>query len=421
MVTMAVKMTPKGMRDFLSEEMIAREWVVEKITEVFRLYGFRPLDTPALEYMGTLKAKSGEEIAGQIFKLEDDEIGLRFDLTVPLARVAANSAFPKPFKRYYVSTAWRKEEPQKGRMREFWQADADIIGTKGMRAEVELLNLANDAIIALGFERPVFLLNNRKILDALASKIGFESEKDLVFRLLDKIDKLGLEKVREDMEKILGKKKGDALFDLLAAKGPNTEKIEIAKKISEDGAKELEEIIANADGLDIEVDFFLVRGLGYYTGPIFEIKLSDEIGSVGGGGRYDDLLGLYGQGDCATGISLGIERLMYLIKERDAKEKEGKGGAKKTYTKIFVASVKGYFEQSAKIAEEFRKNGIAAEVDLNERNLGKQFEYANALGIKFVAIVGEKEVKENKITLRDMVSGKEDMVEIGEAIRKVNA
>lgn len=413
MINMAEKLTPKGMKDYLPEEMLVREQAIEKITGVYRLYGFRPLDTPALEYISTLKAKSGDEIAGQIFKLEDDEIGLRFDLTVPLARVAANSALPKPFKRYCISTVWRKEEPQKGRMREFWQADADIIGSKSMRSEAELLNLANDALLALGFEKPLFLINNRKILDALAQKLDFENEKGTVYRLLDKIDKIGLEKVREDMEKLLGKEKGDSLFDLLAAKGSNSELIETAKKISEEGAKELEEIVANAQGINVKIDFFLVRGLGYYTGPVFEIKLSDDIGSVGGGGRYDNLLGLYGQNDYATGISLGIERLMYLIKEREAKN------AQKTYTKIFIASVKGYYPQSAKIAEEFRKAGIPAESDLNERNLGKQFDYANSLGIKYVAIVGEKETKENKLTLRDMESGKEEMISIEEAVKKV--
>ncbi len=411
MITMVEKLTPKGMRDFLPEEMIAREQVLEQVVRVFRLYGFRPLDTPALEYMSTLRAMSGEEIAGQIFKIEDDEIGLRFDLTVPLARIASNSAIPKPFKRYCISTVWRKEEPQKGRMREFWQADADIIGSKSMRSEAELLKIANSALLALGFEKPRFLLNNRKILDALAAKIGFESEKEIVFRLLDKMDKLGKEKVREDLEKLVGKEKGDMLFDALTAEGTNAEKIAAAKKISEGGAGELEEIVANANGLDVEVDFFLVRGLGYYTGPVFEIKLGNEIGSVGGGGRYDNLLALYGQGDYATGISLGIERLMYLIEKMDAKEKCGK----KTYTKVFVASVKGFYVQSAAIAEEFRKNGIAAEVDLNERNLGKQFDYANSLGINYVAIVGEKEAKEGKITLRDMETGEEKMVTAKEA------
>lgn len=402
------KLTPKGMKDFLPEEMIVREEVIEKITQVYRLYGFRPLGTPALEYLSTLKAKSGDEIAGQIFKIEEDEIGLRFDITVPLARVAATNALPKPFKRYCISNVWRKEEPQKGRMREFWQADADIIGSKSMRAEVELLRLANDALAALGFEKPQFILNNKKILNEVAKKLEFENEKDMVFRLLDKAGKLDLEKIREDVEKLIGNEKTKALFDLLVTTGTNTEKIEIAKKISVEGAKELEEIIANVNELDIKIDFFLVRGLGYYTGPIFEIKLGDEIGSVGAGGRYDNLLEIYGQGDFATGVSLGIERIIYLIRNKKNKE---------TYTRVFVACVKGYFKQSEKIADKFRKAGISSEIDLNERTLGKQFEYANALGIKYVVIVGEKEIMENKVTLRDMETGKEEMLTVEEVIK----
>ncbi|MEW6528989.1 MAG: histidine--tRNA ligase [Candidatus Micrarchaeota archaeon] len=423
---MLKKLTPKGMRDFLPEEMIIREWVLEKIATIYRLYGFRPLSTPALEYMSTLEAKSGDEILGQIFKLENEEVGLRFDLTVPLARVAATNAIPKPFKRYSISAVWRKEEPQKGRMREFWQADADIIGSKNMRSESELLVLANDAIIALGFDKPLFILNNRKILDALVTRFGVEDKKNMIFRLLDKIDRFGLKKVREDIEKLMEKTNADALFDVLAVQGTNTEKLAVAKKINEEAAKELEEIIVNAKtadaGLNIIIDFFLVRGLEYYTGPIFEIKLSDNIGSVGGGGRYDNLLGFYGQNDYATGISLGIERLIYLIKERENKEQKQetkKRTIKKTYTRVFVASVKGCFDQSVKIAGEFRKNGISTEVDLNERSLSKQFDYANALDIEYVAIVGEKEIKENKIRLRNMRSGAEELITLGKAMEKI--
>lgn len=408
-----MKLTPKGMRDILPEEAIVREQVIEKIRNVFRLYGFAPIETPALEYISTLKAKSGEEIAGQIFKLEDEEIGLRFDLTVPLARLVANNSFPKPFKRYCIAPVWRKEEPQKGRMREFWQADADITGSVGTGAEAELLNLANDAITALGFGKPLFLLNNRKILDALAENLGFESKKEILFRLLDKIGKIGKERVRKDIENLIGKEKSDALFEALGADGSNMEKVEYAKKISKEGAKELEEIIADCPNLNVKVDLFLIRGLGYYTGPIFEVKLSDEIGSVGGGGRYDDLLELYGQKDYATGISLGIERLMHLIKERGAEEKT------KTYTRIFIASVKGYSGQALKIADEFRKAGIPCETDLNKRDLRKQFEFANALGIKYMGIIGERETKENKITLRDMKTGNEKMMTIGEIKQKV--
>lgn len=415
---MSEKLTLKGMRDFLPEEMILREKVVEAITNVYRLYGYRPIETPALEYLSTLKAKSGDEIAGQIFKLEDEEAGLRFDLTVPLARVAANNALQKPFKRYCISKVWRKEEPQKGRMREFWQADVDVIGSKSMRSEAELLLVAKDALAAIGFEKPVFLLNNRKILNTLAAKIGFEENKETVFRLLDKVEKIGMERVRKDINGLIGENKVEKLFEVLGTRGSNEEKLKKAKEICEEGALELEEIVTNAKGLDVKVDFFLVRGLGYYTGPIFEIKLGDDIGSVGGGGRYDNLLGLYGQNDYATGISLGIERLIYLIKEREAKKTDAK--PEKTYTKVFVASVKGFYREAVKIAEEFRKNKISAETDLNERNLSKQFDYANSLGIKYVAVVGEKEVKEGKITLRNMESGKEELLYVNEAVKVVS-
>ncbi|MFA5077207.1 MAG: histidine--tRNA ligase [Candidatus Micrarchaeia archaeon] len=410
---MSEKLTLKGMRDYLPEEMMLREMVVDTITKVFRLYGYRPLETPAIEYMSTLKAKSGDEIAGQIFKLEGEEAGLRFDLTVPLARVAANNALPKPFKRYCISKVWRKEEPQKGRMREFWQADVDVVGSKSMRSEAELIKVANDALMALGFKKPLFLLNNRKILDALAAKLGFADEKETVFRLLDKMDKIGIERVRADLGGILGKKNCDGLFSVLAIEGSNEEKLGKAGEISPEGAKELREIVENCPGLEVKVDFFLVRGLGYYTGPVFEVKLSDDIGSVGGGGRYDNLLGLYGQGDCATGISLGIERLLYLLKDK-AGEKNGK-----TYTRIFVASVKGCCGYAEEVAQMFRKAGVETETDLNERALGKQFDYANSLGIKYVAVVGEKEKQAKKITLRDMESGAEEMMDVGKAMEKV--
>lgn len=409
---MMKKFTPKGMRDFLPDEMIVREQVIEKIKNVFRNYGFRPLGTPALEYIDILKAKSGDEIAGQIFKIENDEIGLRFDVTVPLARVGANFAFPKPFKRYAIAPVWRREEPQKARMREFWQADADIIGCKSMRAECELIELSNDALSELGFEKPVFILNNRKILDAVAKKLDFEKQKAQIFRFFDKIDKIGLEKVRENIEKTIGENKTDLIFQILSSKSNNKEKIEIAKKLNEEAGKELEEIINNTNA-NIEINFFLVRGLDYYTGPVFEIKLSKEIGSVGGGGRYDTLLELYGQGDYATGISLGIERLMYLIREKKQKT------SRKTYTQLFVASIPGYFKQSKSIVDKCRQKGIPAEIDLNERSLKKQFDYANSLGIEYIVIVGERESKQNKIILREMKSGNEELLTFEDLIKKL--
>ena len=401
-----MNVTPKGMRDFLPEDMVLREKLIGTIKDVYKKYGFQPMETPAMETLDTLKAKAGDEVEKQIFIVEDD-MGMRFDLTVPLARVVANTSFPRPFKRYQISRAWRKEEPQKGRFREFWQADADIIGTKGMRAEAELLTMAKEVLDMLGFKKPVILINNRKILETLVVKLGIDDKKVEVFRLLDKIDKIGEEEVKKQLSDVIGKNKVKELFSSIEIKGNNKKKIEAAKKIDEEGAKELEEILELCNAT---VDLALVRGLGYYTGPVFEIKLSKEIGSVAAGGRYDGLLAIYGQGDSATGISFGIDRLVTLMKK----------GESEPFAKVFVACVKpNIYKDAVKIAEKFRKGGIPTEVDLNERNLKKQFDYANALNIPYMAIVGERELKQKKINLRDMETGKEKLVSVEEAIKMV--
>ena len=405
-----MKQTPKGMRDILPEDAIVRREVFEIIERVYRKYGFVPLETPAMEYLATLRAKAGEEIDKQIFVLKDEELGLRFDLTVPLARVAATNAFAKPFKRYAFAPVWRYEEPQKGRFREFWQADIDTVGTKGMRAEAELLTAAREALIALGFKELKIILNNRKILDALAAKLGIENKKEAVFRLLDKIDKAGEDAVKKEMNDVIGSEKTKKLFEIFDVRGDNKKKLQIARNISEEGANELEEIISLCS-FEIEINLSMVRGLGYYTGPVFEIKAGD-IGSIAGGGRYDKLLGIYGQEDYATGISLGIERIVALLKEKREKQK--------TYTKVFVANAKPEFYKDAiKAAKEMRDAGISTEADLNERNLKKQFDYANAMQIPYMMIIGERELKEKKFTLRDMKTGKEEKLELSKIIGKL--
>lgn len=407
-----MKLTPKGMRDIGPEDMILREEVLEKIRSVFRSYGYRPLETPAMEYLDTLRAKAGSEVDKQIFVIEGGEYGLRFDLTVPLARYASTTDQHKPFKRYAIDVVWRKEEPQRGRFREFYQADADIIGSASMRSEAELLSIARDVCVSFGFDKPKIMLNNRKILDGIASSLGIEGEdKGEMFRVLDKLDKIGEAEVEKVLREFLGKKT-DELLKIIRAKGENKTKLEIAKKYSLDGAKEVEEILSLCD-FDVEFDMFLVRGLGYYTGPVYEIKLSKDIGTVIAGGRYDNLLGVYGQGSPAVGISVGIERLTTLITER---EKE----RRKTETRLLIAAVKPeQYPESVRAAERFRKAGISCETDLNERNLRKQFDYANALGIPYVAVLGEKEISQKKITLKDMKSGKEELVSMEQAIERV--
>jgi histidyl-tRNA synthetase len=407
-----MKLTPKGMRDILPEDMLIRKQVIERIERIYRRYGFRPMETPALEYLDTLKAKAGEEADKQIFSLEGEKLALRFDLTVPLARVSATNTFPKPFKRYAIERVWRREEPQRGRFREFWQADVDIIGSASMRCEAELLGIAREVCNEFGFGKPQMLVNNRKILDALADKLKLGKKKADVFRALDKLDKMGEGEVRSEISDIIGNAGAQELFALIRTEGSNEQKLAAARKLSEEGAAELEQIVELCD-FDVDVDLSLVRGLGYYTGPVFEIKLAKGMGTVVAGGRYDNLLGIYGQADCATGISVGIERLITLILERD-------GNDKKTYSRLFVATPKKeLYPEAARIAYQLRIAGIEVETDLAERNLRKQFDYANSLGIPNIAIIGEREIAEGKITLRNMESGKEEGLGIKEAIKKL--
>jgi len=410
-----MKLTPKGMRDIGPEDMFVREEVVGKIRRMFQLYGYRPLETPAMEYLETLRAKAGEEVDKQIFVIEGGEYGLRFDLTVPLARYAAATDAPKPFKRYAIDVVWRKEEPQRGRFREFYQADADIIGSSSMRCEAELLSIASTLCISFGFGKPRILMNNRKILEGIAAKLELGKNKDETFRVLDKLDKIGEAEVERLLNEILGKKKAKELLDIVNTKGDNKKKLAIAEKYSPEGAKELDEILTICENsFDIEVSLPLARGLGYYTGPVFEIKLSEGIGTVIAGGRYDNLIGVYGQPAPATGISIGIERLVTLITER-------KKATKKTDTRVFLAVVKPelYTYTLENVAAKFRIAGVECETDLNERNLHKQFDYANSLSIPYVAIIGEREMKNGTVTLRDMASGKEESLKVEEALKRL--
>ena len=403
------------MRDISPEDMYTRQEVISKIKSIFVNYGFRPLETPALEYLSTLKAKAGDEADKQIFVIDGSEYGLRFDLTVPLARYASATDAPKPFKRYCIDRVWRREEPQRGRFREFYQADADIIGCESTRAEIELLSLARNVCIAFGFAKPKIMINSRKILDGIAKSLDFEDKKPEVFRILDKLDKIGEDEVERLLSDLLGEK-ASKLLQIVKSSGDNKKRLEIAQKFSKEGADELAEIVSGCP-FEIEVDLFLVRGLGYYTGPVYEIKLAEGMGTAVAGGRYDNLLGVYGQGAAAVGISVGIERLITLLSERKSSTE-----IKRTDTKVFVASVKpDFYQYSVLVADQLRGANISSETDLNCRNLRKQFDYANSLGIRYVAIVGEKEKSANSITLRDMKDGSEQLLTISNAIKKLQA
>jgi len=398
---------PKGMRDFLPDEAAKREWAAGVIKSTYRRFGFVPMETPALESVEVLERKCGEEIKGQLFRMDDGRTALRFDLTVPLSRVASSNTFKKPFKRYCIAPVWRREEPQKGRFREFYQADADIIGCPTVRAEAELIACACAAISELGFSGAVVRLNDRRVITKIAQSLLPNKEGE-VLRILDKREKIG-DDATVEMLVAAGARQKDAqkLVESLTAAGKNDARLALAAKYSPEAAESLKgilELVQEYGKIDVAIDLSLVRGLGYYTGAIFEISLGKEMGSVAGGGRYDNLLSMYGQGDSAVGISLGFERLMALMGARAA-EKRG----------VFVAAVKDEFYPYALfVAAKLRAAGVECQTDLNARSLKKQMDYA-AGRCRYIAVVGEREKKEGKATLRDLDSGKEELLSVEDA------
>ncbi len=386
---MLMRRTPKGMRDFLPEDMLLRERIFRIIRETYREFGFRPIETPAMEHLKVLEAKGGEEITGQIFRLDDKELGLKFEHTISLARMVSQHSFPKPFKAYQIGKVWRREEPQKGRYREFYQADADIIGTKDMRAEAELLHMAERTLERLGFPNVIFALSNRKVLNDIMKKKGLQEKTSKIMRVLDKLDKIGEEEVRKELKEL----NAEEILALLKT-SDNEEALKVAEKFSEQGGKELKELLELYPKATI--DLTMARGLAYYTGPIFEIKSKESSISIGGGGRYDEMISLFGAGDYATGISLGIDRIALLL-----------GTDKKTPTKVFIANLEGFYTNAVELADYLRANKINAETDLNKRTLRKQLDYANSLEIPYLIVVGKKEAESKEYKLKTMATGEE--------------
>lgn len=424
---------PKGTRDYLTEDMILRENILNTLKNIFEKYGFEPLDTPAFETFELLATKSGEGVIEQIFQFKDKagrDLGLRFDLTVPLARVvASNPQLSKPYKRYAIGPAWRYEEPQSGRMRQFYQADIDICGSSSMEADVECIVCTIDCFKSLGFKKFAVRINNRKILDGILELIGVEKEKNLeTFRIIDKMDKIGEDGVRKELEKKkFTEKQIEKLLELILRKGDFLERLNEGKrilkgiKIAEQGIKELEEIykLSKYYGISefIALDFSLARGLDYYTGPIFELveETKKLIGTLAAGGRYDNLIEQFGgRPTPATGISLGIERIFQLMKER-------KISGSKTKVKVFIANVGDESkEEVVKIAQMLRNKGISCQIDLMNRNLTKQLEYADNAGVPFALVVGEREIKKKKFKLKDMKKKSEKELSLEEIARELS-
>ncbi len=421
----------KGVRDFPPDEMFLRNKVFSTIKKVYESYGYLPFETPAFEKLSILKRKSGEEIAGQLFEIKNADYALRFDLTIPFARYVSNSSMPLPFKRYCISRVWRREEPQKGRYREFYQADIDIAGSKSIKCEAELIDIAIQCLIELGFNKFEISVhvNHRAILDNFYSSFSLpQQNKAKFFRILDKLDKIGLSGVQELLSQEFSQDFVKKVKEFLSLSSKsNQEILYYFKGLSEQAATELSDLLdLSSFASNIRMDPSLVRGLDYYTGSVFEIRLSKEIGSCGGGGRYDNLLGLYGQDIPAVGISLGIERIIFLLKQKN-KHNVSQG------TRIFIADFPNSSKQDKQyiqnVAKKLRELNLVIETNLTNRSLKKQLDYCNARSIPFCIILGSKEREDSTINLKNMKTGEsfiftfdeQGLIKLKEYVRKNQA
>jgi len=413
---------PKGFRDFLPQQMILRREMMRTMSTIFERYGFVPLDTPCLEYARTLEGKYGEEGDKLIYRFEDRggrAVALRYDLTIPLARVAAmHQQIPKPFKRYQIAPVWRADKPQKGRFREFYQCDIDIIGASGACADAELLLVANAVLQALGFDNYLMRINNRKILNALAERLGIEADRIPDFlRALDKLDKAGPEAVLQEMQAVqtFSNESLAIIRDQLLSEGDNFEAVAALVADSEIGAAGLAELelitqVLEADGVDkayYKKDISLARGLDYYTGPIFEVVVREpRIGSILGGGRYDDLIGLFSKKSIpATGISFGLERLVTVMEEL------GMTGQKESLTQVMVTQFsEELLADGVRLAAQLRRAGLNTELYSAPAKLKKQMSYAAGRNIPFVVVLGPDEAAQKQAMLKNMQTGEQELL-----------
>ena len=447
---------PKGTRDFSPVEMAKRNYIFNTIRDVYHLYGFQQIETPSMEMLSTLMGKYGEEGDKLLFKIQnsgdyfsgltDEELlsrnaaklackfcekGLRYDLTVPFARyvVMHRDEITFPFKRFQIQPVWRADRPQKGRYREFYQCDADVVGSNSLLNEVELVQMI-DAVFGKFGIRVSIKVNNRKILTGIAEIIG-EADKIVDITVaIDKLDKIGLDNVNAELaSKGIPQEAIDKLQPIILLSGSNEEKLATLKQVlaaSETGLKGVEEcefILKAVAGLgvkaEVELDLTLARGLNYYTGAIFEVKALDvQIGSISGGGRYDNLTGVFGMdGMSGVGISFGADRIYDVLNQLDLYPKEAVNGTQL----LFVNFGEAEAAYVLPVLHAVREAGIRAEIYPDSAKMKKQMSYANAKAIPFVAIVGENEMNEGKVMLKNMTTGEQALVTPDELIATVKA
>jgi len=419
---------PKGTRDFGPAEMVGRNYIFSVVRSVFQKYGYQCIETPSMENLGTLLGKYGEEGDKLLFRIQNSgekaalapEKGLRYDLTVPFARfvVQHQNEISFPFKRYQIQPVWRADRPQKGRYREFYQCDVDVIGSKSLLNELELVQMVDDVFGQMGV-RVCIKINNRKILSGLAEVSGQPDKLVDITVAIDKIDKIGLDAVKEELrEKGLDESAIAVIEPVLTLSGTTQEKLARMRTLlaaSETGMKGLDEVetlfgLIAAAGIRqaVELDLSLARGLNYYTGAIFEVKALDfAIGSICGGGRYDDLTGIFGLPNTSgVGISFGADRIYDVLSGLDLFPK----GAAAASTVLFTNMGEKEVAYTLPIAAGLRKEGIACEIYPDPAKLRKQFEHADRKGIPYLAIVGDQEVSEGTVTLKNLATGEQHQV-----------
>ena len=447
---------PKGTRDFSPMEMAKRNYIFDTIKQVYQLYGFQQIETPAMETLGTLMGKYGEEGDKLLFKvlnsgdylnkISDEELqernalhlaaklcekGLRYDLTVPFARyvVMHREELQLPFKRYQMQPVWRADRPQKGRYREFWQFDGDIVGSDSLLNEVELMQIVDTVFNRFGV-RVQIKINNRKILTGIAEVIGAAEKIVDITVAIDKLDKIGLDNVNQELrEDGLSEEQIEKLQPIISLEGTNDEKLNTIAEVlasSETGLKGVEETRFILDTLktlglknEIQLDLTLARGLNYYTGAIFEVKALDvQIGSITGGGRYDNLTGIFGMpGISGVDISFGVDRIFDVLNALDCYPKDAVNGTQL----LFINFGEKETAYCLPVVAKAREAGIRTEIFPDAAKMKKQMSYANAKQIPFVALAGENEMAAGKLTLKNMLSGDQQLVSAEELISIVKA
>lgn len=446
---------PKGTRDFGPLQMARRNFILDTIKESFKLFGFQQLETPAMENLSTLTGKYGDEGDQLLFKILNSgdflknveardvesgtsvvlpklsEKGLRYDLTVPFARyvVMNRNDISFPFKRFQIQPVWRADRPQRGRYREFYQCDADVVGTDSLVCELEILLMIKRVFVNLGIKDYSIKINNRKILTGLSEVIGEKGREGELCVAIDKLDKIGWEKVQEELlQRNFEQNSIEKLEPIIKLMQSNKDKLTFLKNFlatSETGIKgleELEEVFSLLESYgeneeNVDFDVVLARGLSYYTGAIFEVKVNNvSIGSVSGGGRYDNLTGVFGlEGVSGVGFSFGVDRLYDVMDELGVFPQED---LDKTRVLITHFDEKG-FQHGLKILNKLRGRGVSSELFPEITKIKKQFTYADKKGISFVIVLGDNEINSGVVSLKNLVTGQQDSLELEEAISKI--